>query len=54
MHVDDLKESLSLDGASQINIFFVTASWLENTFRGWSTFPWEKNVHTSAGNLVCI
>ena len=54
MHVDDLKESLSLDGASQINIYFITAGWQENTFRGLSTFPWEKNVYTSTGKLVCI
>ena len=49
MNVEELRTLVNLDGSSHINIFFITSSWHEETFRGLATFPWEKNVYTSQG-----
>ncbi|WAR31070.1 PAPP1-like protein [Mya arenaria] len=52
VHVDEIKQWVGLSGGDAINVYIVTSSWNARTFRGVSTYPWEKNVYTTMGGLV--
>lgn len=54
IHIDELKMDLKLDGKEAINVFLITSSWNRASFRGLSTYPWEKNVYTTMGTYKNI